>query len=150
MMKLRRSHLKYLLLLLPVTYFLKENHVPAPFNIITFIEDHPGAGDRYTTFTPVLKADNSKVIGETVGADYGALHYRDCDGDGVPEAVVETDKSSATGEYMASSRTVYKYLKGEDGQPHLKTISSEELPEEDPEWVRGPFVGKPPKRYCSP
>lgn len=149
-MKFTGSHLKYLLLLIPVGIFINESHVPPPFDEITFIEDHPGAGDRYTTFTPVLKADNSKVVGDTVGADYGAIHYRDCDSDGVPEAVVETDIIIDSGEYRASSRTVFKYFKDENGRPHLKTISYEELPEEDPEWVRGPFIGNPPVRYCSP
>lgn len=118
----------------------------APFHDIEFVEEHPGAGDRYVLFTPVLRGNSATIVGEPVGADYGVLHFRDCDGDGINEAVIETE-GNYFGEYSASVRHVYKYWRDASGMPQAKLVSTEYLPEKDPEWVRGKieFAGE---RYC--
>lgn len=57
-----------------------------------WVEDRPGATERYVTFTPVLKS-NRKPIGPTVGADYATLTFEDLDDDGIEEAIIETSNS---------------------------------------------------------
>jgi hypothetical protein len=118
----------------------------SPFDDIEFIEEHPGAGERFVLFTPVLRSNPATVAGEPAGADYGVIHFRDCDGDGVNEAVVETE-GNYSGGYSASVRHVYKYVKDASGVPQAKLVSTEYMPEKDPEWVRGAFkfTGQ---RYC--
>lgn len=124
--------------------FCTENR--APFYDIEFVEEHPGAGDRYVLFTPVLRDNPSITVGEPAGADYGVLHFRDCDGDGINEAVIETG-GNYFGEYSAAVRHVYKYWMDASGMPHARLVSTEYMPENDPEWVRGKveFAGE---RYC--
>jgi hypothetical protein len=118
----------------------------APFDDIEFVEEHPGAGDRFVLFTPVLRSNQNVIVGEPVGADYGVIHFRDCDQDGINEAVIETE-GNYFGEYSASVRHVYKYLKDGSGAPQVKLVSTEYMPENDPEWVRGKVEFKG-KRYC--
>jgi hypothetical protein len=79
-----------------------------PYPEVAWVEDWPGAGDRYRTFTPVLQADQNTVIGPTVGADYGALSFKDLDKDGVQEAIVESD-GSFTFEAFSPERHILKY-----------------------------------------
>jgi hypothetical protein len=81
-----------------------------PFEEVEWLEEHPGAGDRYTTFTPVLKTDHAVVLGPTIGADYGVLSFRDLNHDGVKEAIVETD-TPATEEEFSVDREVLEYRK---------------------------------------
>jgi hypothetical protein len=118
----------------------------APFSDIEFVEEHSGASDRYVLFTPVLRNNSAIIVGEPAGADYGVLHFRDCDGDGINEAVIETE-GNYFGEYSAAVRHVYQFGKDASGMPHAKLVSTEYLPENDPEWVRGKveFAGD---RYC--
>jgi hypothetical protein len=118
----------------------------APFDDIEFIEEYPGAGDRFVLFTPVLRSNPKVLVGKPVGADYGVIHFRDCDRDGINEAVIETE-GNYFGEYSASVRHVYKYVKGSSGVPQVKLVSTEYMPENDPEWARGKveFTGN---RYC--
>lgn len=121
----------------------------APFDAIEFLQDHPGAGGRHVVFTPVLRADHSKTVGQPVGADFGVLHYRDCDGDGVNEAVVETDAGFWSGpSYRASVRHVYQYEAEAFGGPRAKLVSTEYMPERDPEWIRGQASPGEVARYC--
>lgn len=142
------NRIKLIVVLLVFTIFLYLLSKPnrAPFGEIEFIEEHPGAGDRYVVFTPVLRDNHSIVVGDAVGADYGLVDYRDCDGDGVNEAVIET-ATNYFGEYSASVRHVYKYQTDSVGRPRVKIIKSEYMPEKDPDWVRGwaEFKGE---RYC--
>ena len=141
-----------IVLLLPaaalLTFVLLTRERSAPFDEIEFLQDHPGAGDRHVVFTPVLRTDHSKTVGRPVGADFGVLHYRDCDGDGVNEAVVETDAGFWNGpSYRASVRHVYKF-EAASGQPRAKLVSTEYLPERDPEWIQGQASPGPVARYC--
>jgi len=120
-----------------------------PFDEIEFLQDHPGAGDRHVVFTPVLQSNHSKLVGQPVGADFGVLHYRDCDGDGINEAVVETDAGFwDDASYRASVRHVYKYGTDASGSPRVKLIASEYMPEKDPDWIRGRIAPKSVRRYC--
>lgn len=131
-------------LLVVAIWSFRENR--APFDDIEFIEEHPGAGDRFVLFTPVLRSDPKVIVGEPVGADYGVIHFRDCDRDGINEAVIETE-GNYSGGYSASVRHVYKYLKGASGVPQVKLVSTEYMPENDPEWGRGK-VEITGTRYC--
>ena len=134
------------LIAIPILILTSCTENRAPFSDIEFVEEHPGAGDRYVLFTPVLGDNSAIIVGEPAGADYGVLHFRDCDGDGVNEAVIETE-GNHFGEYSAAVRHVYKFGMDEPGMPHAKLVSTEYLPENDPEWVRGKveFTGE---RYC--
>jgi hypothetical protein len=119
-----------------------------PFIDVIFKEEYHGATGRHITFTPVLRADESKVIGEAVSADYGVLRYRDCDGDGVNEAIVESDEFIESGEYKASVRYVYKFVLKENNEPRVELISTEYMPEKDPKWIGKEVKEKNPSRFC--
>jgi len=57
---------------------------------ICFARSLPGATSRFVAFTPVSCIDSARAMGEAVGADYGTLRFEDVDGDGRPEAVIES------------------------------------------------------------
>lgn len=61
----------------------------APFDDVEFIEEHPGAGDRFVLFTPVLRSNQNVIVGEPVGADCGVIHFRDCDQDGLTKLLLK-------------------------------------------------------------
>ncbi|HEY0742396.1 MAG TPA: hypothetical protein VGD40_13070 [Chryseosolibacter sp.] len=91
-----------------LTYYIYNKHQTSnPFDHVEWIEDAPGATERYVTFTPVSKADH-KPLGPTVGADYAALKFEDLDGDGVKEAIVET-RNTLHLEFYTPERHVLKY-----------------------------------------
>jgi len=98
-----------------------------PYAEVEWVEEWPGAGDRYRTFTPVLKADHKTTVGPTIGADYGALSFEDIDKDGVKEAIVESD-GSFTFEEFHHEKHVLKYQRDSLGRPKFTEIKSEELP----------------------
>lgn len=95
------------LLGLIVCYVYYDHAKANPFDQVEWVEDWPGASERYVTFTPLLKS-NKKPIGPTVGADYGVLTFEDLDGDGVKEAIIETSKSIHLEMYHAE-RHVLKF-----------------------------------------
>lgn len=102
-----------------------------PFKDVEFLVDYPGASDRHVTFTPVLRSDPSKKIGPTIGADYGELKFRDINGDGVDEVIIETEVPFLSeGSYYFAARTVLKYELSESGTPFFKIIKREELEDE--------------------
>ncbi|MDH5325203.1 MAG: hypothetical protein OEZ68_09860 [Gammaproteobacteria bacterium] len=136
-------------ILVPIALYSIQEHNKGPFKQVIFIEDVPGANDRYVTFTPVMRSDPSIIMGETVGADFGKLHYRDCDGDGVKEAVVETDEFLELGDYKRSVRHVYKFVES-NNMPQVKLISSEAMPEKDPEWIGREVNSKSISHFCDP
>jgi hypothetical protein len=105
-------------------YFTSTSRNPYPE--IAWVEDSPGAGDRYRTFTPVLQADRKMAIGPTVGADYGALFFEDLDNDGVKEAVVESD-GSFTFEEFSPVRHILKYQHDSVGKATFTLVKSEVL-----------------------
>lgn len=99
-----------------------------PFDEIEFLIDHPGANGRYAEFTPVLRSVPTKEIGPKVGADFGVLKFQDWDGDGIHEAIVETDVPFfSDGEYYYAQRTVLKYTVDKSGLPVLKEIHNEKI-----------------------
>jgi hypothetical protein len=63
---------------------------------ICFVRDLPGATDRHVQFTPVACDASRRPLGEPVGADMGELHFKDVDGDGQPEAIVESSAFKCT------------------------------------------------------
>jgi hypothetical protein len=83
-----------LVLLALVGHYIWKQYTRAnPFDQVEWIEDSPGATERYVTFTPILKS-SKKPIGPTVGADYAVLTFKDLDGDGIKEAIIETEAST--------------------------------------------------------
>lgn len=57
---------------------------------VCFAKTLPGATSRFIAFTAVSCTDAGRVLGETVGADYGVLRFEDFDGDLQPEAIVQS------------------------------------------------------------
>jgi hypothetical protein len=89
------------------SYVYHHHTMSNPFDKVEWIEDWPGATERYVTFTPVLKS-NKKPIGPTVGADYAVLTFEDLDHDGIKEAIIETSKSKHL-EFYHAERHVLKF-----------------------------------------
>lgn len=79
-----------------------------PFEDVNWIEEYPGATERYVQFTPVSKATNLP-IGPTVGADFAELRFKDLDNDGVKEAIIETEVWIDLGEFYFPQRHVLKF-----------------------------------------
>ena len=98
-----------------------------PYTEVEWREDWPGAGNRYRTFTPVLKADKKIEVGPTVGADFGALSFEDVDNDGMKEAIVESD-GSFTFEEFSPEKHILKYQPDSLGRAKFTVIKSEVLP----------------------
>lgn len=102
---------------------------------VCFLEAAPGATSRYRTFTPVrCDAPSAGSVGETVGADHAALSFRDVDGDGRDEAVVESSaqrcRTAATPCYD-TWRIVMRY--DPSATPPVRVVSREPLPRLTPE-----------------
>jgi hypothetical protein len=57
---------------------------------ICFSRDQPGATSRYVEYTVTTCSSPRNALAEPVGADQAALAFEDTDGDGRPEAVVES------------------------------------------------------------
>jgi hypothetical protein len=100
-----------------------------PFKEVKWIEDYPGAGDRYVEFTPVLKSNNKIKLGPTVGADYAELRFKDLNDDGVKEAIIETEVLFPHGDFYSHARHVLEYKKSPTGKPQFVLIKSEVLSE---------------------
>ena len=99
-----------------------------PFEDVTWIKDYPGANNRYVTYTPVSKKDNSVQLGPTIGADFATLKFEDIDQDGVQEIIIETDIEIDLGEYRNPERHILKYSEnGKSGLPKFELISSEQI-----------------------
>ena len=106
---------------LPGLYFMAKHH--NPYAEIEWVEEWPGAGDRYRTFTPVLKADNKTAAGPTVGADYGALSFEDINNDGVKEVIIESD-GSFTFEEFHPEKHILKYQHDSLGRVKFTVVKS--------------------------
>jgi hypothetical protein len=104
-------------------YILKSSN---PYAEVRWVEDWPGAGDRYRTFTPVLKADGKTAVGPTIGADFGALTFEDTDNDGVKEAIIESDGSFTLEEFSYERHTL-KYQRDSLGRAKFTLLKSEVL-----------------------
>ena len=111
-------------LVLPSLYFIAKYH--NPYAEVEWLEDWPGAGDRYKTFTPVLKVDNNTSVGPTVGADYGTLSFEDTDNDGVKEAIIESDGSFTFEEFSHEKHTL-KCQHDSSGSVKFTLVKSEVL-----------------------
>lgn len=97
-----------------------------PYAEVEWLEDWPGAGDRYRTFTPVLKVNNKIAVGPTVGADYAVLFFEDVDKDGIKEAVIESDGSFTLEEFHPERHTL-KYQPDSVGRSKFMLVKSEDL-----------------------
>lgn len=106
-------------------YFYRYYTRANPFDQVEWIQETPGATERYVTFTPVLKA-NKKPIGPTVGADYAALTFKDLDDDGIKEAIIETNPSIHL-EFYHSERHVLKFKTDEITGPKFEYSEGPEL-----------------------
>jgi hypothetical protein len=106
-------------------YFFKNRN---PFPDVEWIEDSPGATERFVTFTPVLKSNNKIVVGPTEGADYAKLRFEDINNDGIKEAIIETNVPFL-GQAYSSERHILEYRKTTNGQPEFVLIKSEKLDE---------------------
>lgn len=104
---------------------------------ICFVRDLPGATSRYVEYTFVTCTEPRKALAEPVGADQAVLSFEDVDGDGKPEAVVESSrykcKFGGLGCYGAS-RTVLKIC-GECAK-QVVVVSQQAIPEL--EWAVPP------------
>ena len=96
-----------------------------PFDNVTWIKDYPGATDRYTVYTPVLKSNENIKLGPTVGADFASLRFKDLDNDGVKEVVIETELLIDFGEFRTPERHVLKKEIDSIGNPKFTLVSSE-------------------------
>lgn len=116
-----------------------------PFDDVEFTEDHPGANGRHVTFSPGLKSNPDAKIGPTFGADYGRLRFADVDGDGVHEAIIETQVPFFGGlEYYVAERHVLKLERLPSGDLKLRHTRTEFLEDEYSDaWVA--TFGQPPK-----
>lgn len=94
---------------------------------ICFEVDCPGATDRFTTFTPVSCSESSTRLGDPMGADYARLKFRDADGDGAPEIVVESSawRCSLAANCYDAHRIVAEVTPGR--KPPVEVVSSEHL-----------------------
>ena len=113
-------------------YFVYTFNMHNPFSDVEWVEDAPGATDRYIEYTPVLKVDHRVKLGPTVGADYATLRFKDINKDGVKEAIIETEVLIDWGDFRSPARHVLQYKKSATGRPHFVLIKSEYFPEKIP------------------
>jgi hypothetical protein len=112
-------------ILFTVFVIISRSNQSSPYSDIIFLEDRPGANGRHVTFSPVLRDDPKIVVGPIVGADYGRIHFRDLDGDGVKEAIVETQLPLiGTDEYYADTISTLRYITLSDGSHRMVPIDS--------------------------
>ena len=96
-----------------------------PFDDIVFVKDYPGATDRFVTFTPYLKSDlSTPLCDEPLGVDFGKLSFQDTDGDGIHEAIIETDTGLIEPAVFYSSHRIVAKLVEIDGAPRIEIIES--------------------------
>jgi hypothetical protein len=112
------------IVLLLVVWVFYSSSSRNPYPAVRWIEDYPGATGRYATYTPVLAEDESKVVGPTVGADYGKLTFEDVDDDGLKEAIIETKVFLDWGELYQAERFVLKYRQDNKGLPSFSLADS--------------------------
>ena len=100
-----------------------------PYPEVEWVEQLPGAGDRYRTFTPVLKSNPSIALGPEMGTDYGELYFRDVNNDGVKEAIIETN-TPLLEQKFSHGRHILRYRRAANGRPTFTLIASTERAEE--------------------
>ena len=98
-----------------------------PYKNVEWIMDYPGATDRHRTYTPVLKTDRNIILGPTVGADFGKLKFKDLDGDGIKEVIIETDYLYEPAEFYYPVQHILKSKINENGLTKFELISTKEL-----------------------
>ncbi|MCB2410592.1 hypothetical protein [Hymenobacter lucidus] len=98
-----------------------------PYTEVEWLEDMPGATDRYVTFTPVLRSNPKVKLGPAVGADYAKLYFEDVDNDGSKEAIIETD-GTFTLEEFHPERHILRYQPHASGNSQFVLVKSEVLP----------------------
>lgn len=121
-MRIYKISLLISLIMLVVWVFYSSSRNPYP--AVRWIEECPGTTERYVTYTPVLVEDKSKVVGPTVGADYGKLTFKDIDHDGLKEAIIETHLLINWGELYQPERFVLKYKPDKNGLPGFFLVDS--------------------------
>jgi hypothetical protein len=97
---------------------------------LCFVEDMPGAGDRYHDFTPQPCTPGAASYGEAMGANWGDFLLRDLDADGTPEVIVQsawlhpmlTDASC-----QPRTRSVYK-IRFAGAKPAFERVENVALP----------------------
>jgi len=118
------------------TYHFYDHNRGNPFSNVEWLLDYPGANSRYVEYTPVLKSNNSIILGPPVGADYGALRFEDTNNDGTKEAIIETEVIINLGQYYFPQRHTVEYQMDSSGLPKFVLIKSESFPEKVPEIYR--------------
>lgn len=107
-----------------------ERTAPSPWadQDLCFARDTPGASGRYVSYTPVSCADPSRRLAEEIGADLGTLSFRDVDGDGSPEMIVESSAFRCRFSLCYEAlRVVAKVTPG--ATPPVRVIESAHLPD---------------------
>jgi len=114
------------LLILAIIYLtLTRRNQSSPYPDVIFIQDRPGANGRHISYTPVLRDNTSVKVGPNIGADYGRIYFKDLNGDGTKETIIETQLPLIdTGEYYTHTKEVLSYSKLSDGTPRIKSIES--------------------------
>lgn len=104
---------------------------------ICFIQNQPGATSRYVEYSFMTCSEPHLFLGEPVGADQAVLTFPDLEGDGHPEAVIESShykcKYGGLGCYGAE-RIVLEICPACD--PKVRVVKREPLPQL--EWGHGP------------
>jgi hypothetical protein len=121
--KYKKSILLFTLLIVSLIYCAYWDY-KNPFDNIKFVASYPGANDRFVEYTPVLRSNPDIVLGPTVGAFYADVRFQDWDGDGIHEAIIETNAPFTATAYTAS-RVILKYENSESGPPILKQLKRE-------------------------
>ncbi|TPN87692.1 hypothetical protein [Aquimarina algicola] len=98
-----------------------------PYKGVKWIRDYPGATNRHVTYTPVLKTDNSIILGPTIGADFGKLKFKDIDNDGIKEVIIETDYLYTPAEFHSPVQHILKSTIDDNGLTKFELISTKEL-----------------------
>ena len=90
-----------------------------PYEEVLWIEEFPGATERYVQYTPVLSKDKDRQIGPTIGADFAKLRFKDIDDDGIKEAIIETEMLIDFGEFYSPERHLLKFQETSNGIPEF-------------------------------
>lgn len=113
------------LLIVAIGNYLLRMH--NPYSEVEWIHDYPGAGERYSTYVPVLKSNHAIELGPVVGADFATLRFEDTDGDGTKEAIIHSNAALALEAY-SPGLFILKHRLDSVGRDNFYLIKSEELP----------------------
>ena len=105
-----------------------------PFDDIHFVQELPGATERWVTFTPYHRNNLSKPLTKPIGADFAKVFFEDRDGDGIHEAVIRSQpRGFRRLEFFVPTETVLKF-DSEAGQTRIEIIGSGPIARDESEF----------------